>query len=64
MDFSGKLAVVTGGADGIGRCITERFLDAGAFVAMIDIDKQAGAALSARYDKLLFYPGDITSAYN
>ena len=61
MDFCGKHAVVTGGANGIGRCITERFLNAGAFVAMIDTDEQAGTALSGRYEKLFFFPGDIAN---
>ena len=36
-DFSGKVAVVTGGAQGIGRCITEEFQKRGATVAIIDV---------------------------
>ena len=43
-DFSGRMAVVTGGARGIGRAITERFLVAGAEVAIWDIDATALAA--------------------
>jgi len=61
LGFQGKHAVVTGGANGIGRCITERFMDAGVFVAVIDTDEQAGATLSARYEKLRFSPGDIAN---
>ncbi len=34
LDFSGKVVVVTGGARGIGRGITERFLEAGADVVI------------------------------
>src|SRR5205085_10849998 len=39
IDLSGRFAVVTGGAQGIGRAITERFLDSGASVAIWDRDK-------------------------
>jgi NAD(P)-dependent dehydrogenase (short-subunit alcohol dehydrogenase family) len=59
MLFEGKQAVVTGGANGIGRCVTEYFLNAGANVAVIDADEQAGLALSERFDRLTFFRGDV-----
>ena len=40
MDFNNKIAIVTGGAQGIGRCIAEEFRKAGANVCVID--KQPG----------------------
>ena len=40
MDFKDKVVVITGGAQGIGRCIAEEFQKAGASVCVID--KQQG----------------------
>jgi NAD(P)-dependent dehydrogenase (short-subunit alcohol dehydrogenase family) len=40
MDFKDKIAVITGGAQGIGSCIAEEFQKAGAHVCVID--KQQG----------------------
>lgn len=61
MRFHDKIAVVSGGANGIGRCIAEAFLSEGARVAMVDIDREAGAELQRRFsaERLLFLPGDI-----
>jgi 3-oxoacyl-[acyl-carrier protein] reductase len=39
IDLSGRFAVVTGGAQGIGRAIVERLLDSGAAVAIWDRDR-------------------------
>ncbi|HEY1580680.1 MAG TPA: SDR family oxidoreductase [Terracidiphilus sp.] len=42
--LTGRTAVVTGGAQGIGRAITERFQHGGARVCILDCDKIAGEA--------------------
>ncbi len=41
--LAGKVCVVTGGALGIGRCLTHVFALQGADVAFIDLNAQAGA---------------------
>ena len=40
MDFKNKVVIITGGAQGIGRCIAEEFEKLGATVCVID--KQQG----------------------
>jgi NAD(P)-dependent dehydrogenase (short-subunit alcohol dehydrogenase family) len=40
IDLSGRVAVVTGGAQGFGRAITERFIASGAKVAIWDMDQK------------------------
>jgi NAD(P)-dependent dehydrogenase (short-subunit alcohol dehydrogenase family) len=46
-ELSGKVAIVTGGASGIGRATVEKFLAEGARVVIADVAHEAGAALAA-----------------
>ena len=40
IDLEGRCAVITGGAQGIGRAVAERLLDSGALVALWDTDAE------------------------
>src|ERR1700728_2263160 len=45
--LDGKLAVVTGGASGIGRAVAQRFASSGACVRVLDIDEDAAKTVAS-----------------
>ncbi|MEO1322218.1 MAG: SDR family NAD(P)-dependent oxidoreductase, partial [Pseudomonadota bacterium] len=61
-DLSGKVAVITGAASGIGAAGVEVFVDAGAQVVAADLQDDKGAALVARFgaDKVAYQNCDVT----
>ena len=60
-----KIAIVTGGANGIGRAICERFADEGAWVLVIDIEEETGQSVAAgireKGEKAAFCRGDVSN---
>ena len=59
MELAGKVAVVTGGASGIGRAMCRRFALEGASVVVADVDAP-GAAAVAQEVKGVAVPGDMS----
>ena len=62
-ELAGKVAVVTGGAGGLGRAMVELFAEEGACVVIADVDREAGTALAAALgDAAAFAPTDVADA--
>ncbi len=61
-DLSGKIAVITGAASGIGLAGVEVFVEAGAQVVAADLQDDKGAALVTRFgaDKVAYQHCDVT----
>jgi NAD(P)-dependent dehydrogenase (short-subunit alcohol dehydrogenase family) len=62
MQIEGSVALVTGGASGLGLASARRLLDAGAQVVLLDLPSAPGAAaVDALGAGAVFAPGDVTS---
>tara|TARA_Y100000748_G_scaffold129739_1_gene108681 strand:+ start:258 stop:1094 length:837 start_codon:yes stop_codon:yes gene_type:complete len=62
MRLEGKIAVITGGASGIGACTVERFISEGASVVFGDIQDDLGSKLSDELgDSTTYQKCDVTS---
>ena len=60
MDISGKTAIVTGGASGLGEATVKRLTDAGAKVAIFDLNEELGAKLAEQSgDRVIFQRVDV-----
>lgn len=60
MRYTNKVALVTGGAKGIGEAAVKAFSAEGAAVVIADIDEAAGAALAQSLPKATFVKTDVT----
>lgn len=62
MDLKNTVALVTGGASGLGRATTERLLAAGAQVVMVDLNAEVGQQVAAELgDSAHFVTADVTN---
>ena len=59
MKLQGKVALITGGAAGIGKATAERFAEEGAQVVICDVNVEAGQALAESNEAIRFYQVDI-----
>ena len=63
MSFQDKVVVVTGGASGIGQCLTREFANSGAKVAFVDLNLASGQSTAKIIEEeggeVFFYSGDI-----
>ncbi|MFJ4266156.1 SDR family NAD(P)-dependent oxidoreductase [Paenarthrobacter nicotinovorans] len=66
MDINGTVALVTGGASGLGAATAKRLFDTGASVVLVDLPQSAGEAYAAELNarsvggKAVFAPADVT----
>lgn len=59
--LTGRVALVTGAAAGIGRAVAERLAEEGAALMLGDIDAEAGTALAASIgDRAVFLAADVS----
>ena len=71
MDIKGTVALVTGGASGLGAATAKRLFDAGASVVLVDLPQSAGESYAAELngagsgsgsgERAVFSPADVTN---
>jgi len=62
MELNGKIALITGGASGLGEATTRRFVKNGARVAIIDLNEERGNALVKELgDSVIYFNENVTS---
>ncbi len=62
-ELAGRVAIVTGGASGLGRAMVERFVEEGARVVIADVNRDAGDAFARELgDAAVFRQTDVSDA--
>ena len=62
-ELAGKVAIVTGGAGGLGGAMVRRFVAEGARVVIADVDTEGGESLAAELgEPVAFQPTDVSDA--
>ncbi len=65
VNLNGQVAVVTGGAQGIGRAIVQALADNGARMAIVDVDAELGNRATREVSEAggtcIFLPGDVSN---
>lgn len=62
-ELAGKIAIVTGGASGLGKATVETFVEEGARVVIADVNQAAGESLAATLGaSAIFRKTDVSSA--
>ena len=62
MDIKDSVAIISGGASGLGEATARALVEKGGRVALLDLDKERGERLSAELgDSAIFCPGDVSN---
>lgn len=59
MKIANKVAIVTGGASGLGKATVQRYVEEGAKVAVFDLNVNDGQALERELNGVMFYQVDV-----
>jgi NAD(P)-dependent dehydrogenase (short-subunit alcohol dehydrogenase family) len=63
VQLSDSVALVTGGASGLGLATARRLVEGGGKVVLLDLPSSAGESIAAEFGEAVrFSPGDVTSA--
>jgi NAD(P)-dependent dehydrogenase (short-subunit alcohol dehydrogenase family) len=62
MDIKNSVAIITGGASGLGEATARALVERGGRVALLDLDKEMGERLASELgDAAIFCPGDVSN---